>query len=251
MNRSIDICYGVRIATRIVTMMDARTPVYAAPERSEPALPGLAVRLRERTRDLHVAAERSGIIRELLRGGGTRDGYATLLRNLLPAYRELERGLERHANLPGVGLLAKPALYRAGAIEADLEGLAGPRWGETLVLLPEGEHYARCIAAAADGDGIRLIAHAYLRYFGDLSGGRIMQRLLAKSLGLSAAVLAYYEFPDIADIAAFKADYRAAIDLAGAEIGDAAPVLDAAAAGFQLNIAISEAVHLSVRDGEP
>jgi heme oxygenase len=232
-------------------MMDARTPVYAPADQAEPASVGLAARLRERTRDLHVAAERSGIIRELLRGGGTRDGYATLLRNLLPAYRELERGLERHADSPGVRLLAKPALYRAGAIEADLVELAGPRWGETLVLLPEGDYYACAIAAAADGDGVGLIAHAYMRYFGDLSGGRIMQRLLAKSLDLGAAAIAYYEFPAIADIAAFKADYRAALDRAGAEIGDAAPVLDAAVAGFEFNIALSEAVHAFMRDGPP
>jgi heme oxygenase len=35
---------------------------------------------------------------------------------------------------------------------------------------------------AAEGDGTRLIAHAYTRYLGDLSGGQILQRLLARSL---------------------------------------------------------------------
>ena len=35
-----------------------------------------------RTKTLHLEAERSGIIRELLRGNASRDGYNLLLRNL-------------------------------------------------------------------------------------------------------------------------------------------------------------------------
>jgi len=49
-----------------------------------------------RTKALHVEAERTGIIRDLLRGEATREGYVLLLRNLLPAYRAMEQGLVRH-----------------------------------------------------------------------------------------------------------------------------------------------------------
>ena len=56
-----------------------------------------------RTKALHVEAERSGIIRELLRGSATRDGYILLLRNLLPAYQAMEKGLARHIKTPGLG----------------------------------------------------------------------------------------------------------------------------------------------------
>ena len=53
-----------------------------------------------RTRNLHLEAERSGIIRELLRGNASRNGYILLLRNLLPAYQAMEQGLARHRKTP-------------------------------------------------------------------------------------------------------------------------------------------------------
>jgi heme oxygenase (biliverdin-producing, ferredoxin) len=204
---------------------------------------GFAQYLKARTQALHVAAERSGIIRELLRGRGTRKGYALLLSNLLPAYRELEHGLDRHINSRAVRALVWPTLYRAASIESDLIGLFGPQWLETLPLLPEGERYVRIIAAAADGDGARLIAHAYVRYLGDLSGGLIIKALLRKSLSLNDATLTYYDFPDIADAATFKAQFRDALDRAGTEIHNVAPVVDEAMGAFALNIALSEAVY--------
>ena len=55
----------------------------------------LANTLRERTQALHTRAERSGIINDVLRGKASRYGYALFLRNLLPAYRQMEAGLER------------------------------------------------------------------------------------------------------------------------------------------------------------
>ena len=164
--------------------------------------------LREATRDLHVEAERSGVIGQLLRGGGTREAYALLLRNLLPAYRAMEDGLVRHARSPALHAMARPELFRTAALQSDVEQLAGSSWRESLPLLPAGERYAeRVAAAAADGSG-PLVAHAYLRYLGDLSGGQIMKRLLAKSLGLEADALAFYDFPAIADLSAFKSEYR-------------------------------------------
>ena len=53
-----------------------------------------------RTKTLHVEAERTGIIRDLLRGEASREGYILLLRNLLPAYLAMEHGLERHRRSP-------------------------------------------------------------------------------------------------------------------------------------------------------
>jgi len=99
-----------------------------------------------------------------------------------------------------------------------------------------------CRARAAAGDGSRLIAHAYIRYLGDLYGGQILRRILARSLGLGAPSLSFYDFPAIADAEAFKAGYRAALDQAALEIEDCAGVVEEAALAFELNIAVSMAV---------
>ena len=75
-----------------------------------------------------------------------------------------------------------------------------------------GRAYAGADTKAAEGDGARLIAHAYTRYLGDLSGGQILQRLLARSLELRPSELSFYDFPRFSDLDALKADYRKALD---------------------------------------
>jgi len=196
--------------------------------------------LRERTKDLHTRAERSGIIADILHGRATRDGYVLMLRNLLPVYQALEERLASHAGSPLIGTIVRPELTRAVAIEADLKSLSAE--APTLAVLPATANYVNAIVQASAGDGGRLIAHAYARYLGDLSGGQIVKRLLARSLDLSPDALSFYDFPAIQYIAMFKAEYRAAIDRAGDEIEDFEAVVEEGAKAFQLNIELSVAL---------
>ncbi len=204
--------------------------------------PGLSTAFRQRTSSLHSQAERSGIVQDMLRGRVTREGYALLLRNLLPAYEGMEAELERRRCLPAFHAVANRAVYRAGAIEADLRALYGRLWADRLPLLPAGRLYARRIETVAAGDGACLIAHVYTRYLGDLNGGQILKRLLGQSLGLKSEALSFFDFPEIADMDRFKTDYRNAIDRAACEIANIAPVIEEAATAFDLNIRVSKAV---------
>jgi heme oxygenase (biliverdin-producing, ferredoxin) len=200
-----------------------------------------------RTRTLHVEAERTGIIGDLLRGNASRDGYVLLLRNLLPAYQAMERGLARHRKTAGLGALANYRLDRAPAIEADLSALCGKAWQRDVPLLPAGDNYARHITEAAQGNGARLIAHAYTRYLGDLSGGQILQRLLTRSLELWPDQLSFYDFPRHADLTALKTGYREALDRAGSLVRDPAAVVEEGALAFTLNIELSCAVQTALQ----
>jgi heme oxygenase len=193
------------------------------------------------TKALHVEAERSGVISDLLLGEASRDGYTLLQRNLLPAYQALERGLERHRNTPSLMAFTKYRLERSAALEADLVELCGGDFGG-IPLLPEGEAYAQRVDACAEGDGARLIAHAYTRYLGDLNGGQILKRLLMKKPGLRAAEVSFYDFPDYDDLPTLKADYRDALDQAGTLVADPQAVIDEGMVAFQLNIDLSWAV---------
>lgn len=205
----------------------------------------LSTLLREGTRAQHVRAERSGFIADLLRGRGQRAGYVLLLRNLLPAYRALEQGLERHGASPVFAGLAWPALFRASALERDLDVLAGPDWPRTIELLPEGKRYADVVTAAGIGAGHGLLAHAYTRYLGDLSGGQVIGQLLGRSLGMTEEALSFYRFAAIEDPDAFKREFRRALDAAGPLV-DGASVVDEAVTAFELNIALSEAIRRAV-----
>ncbi len=202
---------------------------------------GLVVAMRDRTRELHTRAERSGIIAEILHDRGSLGGYALFLRNILPAYQQMEQGLEQKKN-GALACVARPELYRAAAIEFDLLHLEGPNWHQRLPLLPAGARYAERIAVASEGDGTRLIGHAYARYLGDLSGGQILKRLLARSLALKPLALSFYDFPDIPDADAFKSVFRNGIDEAASQIADVTAVIDEAFIAFELNIELSESV---------
>ena len=202
----------------------------------------LAAALRQRTSALHIEAERSGFVADMLRGAVDRRSYALFLRNLLPAYRALERGLQAHAKAPVLQYLVRPELFRSDALEMDLKALAGEDWDTGLPTLPTAVNYSDRITFAAGEDGSLLIGHAYARYLGDLSGGQILKRLLAQNLDLDGDALRFYEFPAIADVAAYKLDYRKAIDRAGAALDDFSGIVSEGALAFGLNIALSQDV---------
>ncbi|BAM91887.1 heme oxygenase [Bradyrhizobium oligotrophicum S58] len=194
--------------------------------------------MRERTKALHVTAERTGIVAELLRGRGTVQSYALLLRSLLPVYEALEAELERHAASPVTGLIVRPELHRSAALRADLAQLDAT----DLPLLPEAIVYLNAIREAGSGSGHPLLAHAYTRYLGDLSGGQIIKKILARTLALPPEALSFYEFPEISDIPRFKDDYRVALEQAGAAMAEHDAVIEEAAIAFQLNITLSQAL---------
>ena len=193
------------------------------------------------TKVLHTEAERSGIINDMLRGDVSRKGYVLLQRNLQAAYQALEAGLESHRDTPVLAALAQYRLDRASAMEADLNVLCDGDFS-AVPMLPAGEAYAKRIADAAKGDGELLIAHAYTRYLGDLSGGQILKRLLAKKPGLAPEELSFYDFPAYADLAALKSDYRNALDEAGKLAKNPQAIIDEGLVAFQLNTDLSWAV---------
>lgn len=198
--------------------------------------------LRERTGELHALAERTGIVADILHRRAGRDGYALLLRNLLPVYRSMEQALAERQTSPVLGMIVRPELYRTAAIESDLRAMTSFRPAEALTELPAAARYVDAIRRCSEGSGIRLIAHAYTRYLGDLSGGQILKKLLKRSLELPDEALSLYDFPAIADIAGFKAGYRSAIARAGDELGDFDSIVEEGARAFELNIELSVAV---------
>lgn len=193
--------------------------------------------MRQRTAELHARAEQSGFVRTLLAGRASRAHYALFLRNLAPAYRELEAALSRAASP-----LFRAEICRADAIARDLCHLAGAAWESEVPLLPEGDAYAARVAQAAEGDGARLVAHAYVRYLGDLAGGQIIKARLKASLGVGDDGLSFYEFPQVASVPQLAREYRAELEARGAAARDRQAVIEEAAVAFRLNIDLSLAV---------
>lgn len=193
--------------------------------------------LKERTARAHVRAEKSGIVADLLRRRADRDAFVLFLRNLAPAYAMLEDAL---ATAPApAGTIRFAEVERSAALAADLSGLSGNGWRD-LPIMPAAEAYAARIREVGARNPELLIAHAYVRYFGDLNGGQILRRMIGETLALPAEALGFYDFPDIVDMPAFQAEFRAAYECALGAVRDPESVLAEAEAAFEFNISVSE-----------
>jgi heme oxygenase len=197
----------------------------------------LVERMRRRTSELHIAAERSGIVAALIKGQVSRSRYALFLRNLLPAYQAMELALLHHRSRPNFDRLAQPSLYRAERIVADLVDLEGSDWAAVLPLLASGERYAARVEWA--GHSEMLLAHCYTRYLGDLYGGQVLARRIVTRFGPDFRAVTFLTFPEIQDVNAFCESYRWNLDRAGSSLPDVDGVVEEAAVAFQLNIQLS------------
>jgi len=191
------------------------------------AAASLATRLREATAELHHAAERSALMQALLRGQTTPHHYARLLQQLLPLYAALEPLVTARVDASDAPAWLReawaPGLARLAALQHDLATLAAP----AAAPLPATQAYVERLAAldglpAAQCDP-RLLAHVYVRHLGDLSGGQVLQRTLARAFG-SDQGLRFHQFGDPAAVAQLKARLRGALAALPAQ----GPLADAA-----------------------
>lgn len=201
--------------------------------------PGLAQRLRDETRALHLAAERSPAMNALLRGRMERPAYARMLRDLHAIYEALERGIARHATRPAVAVAADGALPRAARLAQDLDVVGGPTWRAALAPSAAARAYAERLVRVSEADPDLLLAHAWVRYMGDLAGGRYVARAVQRALALEPARgAAFYDFPEIADPDGFRASVNAAIDALSLPERDAARIVDEARWAFAAHVAL-------------
>ena len=158
----------------------------------------LAERLRTETRELHSTAERSTLMGALMGGRIERQAYCALLGNLHAIYAVLEPALARHAWRPMIAAVFQPALVRTGALERDLRVLHGPAWADELALKPAALAYVDQLRDLDASQPDLLLAHAYVRYLGDLSGGQMLRKVVAKNPMLAGeAAVAFYDFGDV------------------------------------------------------
>jgi heme oxygenase (biliverdin-producing, ferredoxin) len=177
-----------------------------------PLVTELPERLRLGTRDLHQQTERTGFMADFLAGRIDRAGYCALLRNLHAIYATLETALARQPGGCAVLPLDAPALHREQALAADLLALHGPRWREELPLQSATVAYVTRLQALAAADSVALAAHAYVRYLGDLHGGQVLKRLVARNLGLQGPQgTRFYDYGSEDEVLALRNALRRAL----------------------------------------
>ena len=145
----------------------------------------------------------------LLKGSLPLPIYAAMLRNLHALYEALEPALQRHQADACIARFSAPGLDRTPSLVADLEVLGPPGWRDALPLEPAAQRYATRLRALGDAGSRRLIAHAYVRYLGDLNGGQALKRLVCKQYGLAGDEgTAFYEFGSAENVAGLRHKLR-------------------------------------------
>lgn len=194
----------------------------------------LSHQLRLATAAMHRRVERAPLMARLLRGELDRLHYADLLHNLRALYQALEEALAHHAGTPDVAPVVIPELFRGPAITSDLKVLAGAAICPDEPLADATRQYVgRVREISATHPGL-LVAHAYVRYLGDLNGGQALRRVVAASLGLAdGAGTCFYDFGDVATRQALEQRFRAGLEAVAVRMKDTQALIEEARSAFE------------------
>lgn len=197
----------------------------------------LATKLRVGTKKAHTMAENVGFVKCFLKGVVEKNSYRKLVANFHFIYSAMEAEMAKHHDHPVVSKIDFPELHRKQSLEQDLSYYYGVNWREQIQLSPAGEAYVNRIREISQTAPELLVAHSYTRYLGDLSGGQILKNIAVTGMNLSEGEgTAFYEFKDIADEKAFKAQYRQALDELPIDDATADRIVDEANAAFGMNM---------------
>ena len=183
------------------------TTIAASASVAEP----FAVRLRTQTQSAHTRAENAGFMSTLMGGAGSVDQYVALIGQYFFIYEALERvGDGFRTDAVGEAFISD-ALLRREALEADLAYFSGPAWRETIEPLPATVAYIERLEEVASTSAL-FVAHHYLRYLGDLSGGQIIRVMVQRHYGIPDEGLNFLIFPEVPKPKPFKDAYRIALE---------------------------------------
>lgn len=206
----------------------------------------LSQALRTTTAAAHESAERSSFIDDLTQGQACYRAFVALAAQQLVIYRALEETLHEHyLDHPVLAPVDDRRLDRVASLEHDLSVLVGPDHDVQLAdgrlpLAPATVDYATFLREHHSPEV--LLAHHYVRYLGDLSGGQIIATLAQRHYGVPAEGLTFHRFAGIDKLKVYKDGYRAALDTVPLTASQRRRTLDAAVHAFALNESVFAAL---------
>uniref|UniRef100_A0A3Q2YHU4 heme oxygenase (biliverdin-producing) n=1 Tax=Hippocampus comes TaxID=109280 RepID=A0A3Q2YHU4_HIPCM len=171
----------------------------------------LSEMLAEGTKEAHDRAENCQFVKDFLRGHIPRELFKRGTAALYFVYLAMEEEIEKNKDHPQVAPIYFPAeLHRCEALARDLEYFYGAEWQIQISLSACTKPYVDRIHNVGAQDPALLVAHAYTRYMGDLSGGQILKKVAQRALKLpsSGEGLNFYQFEGIHGHSGFKRLYR-------------------------------------------
>ena len=174
-----------------------------------------AAALRTGTLTEHREAEESPFMRDLMEGRADLGAYAALAGQLTFIYAELESLADVAAAAdPTVAPFLDPRLARSARLAGDLDELVGEGWRERTSPGRTATAYVVRLREVTETWPTGFVAHHYLRYLGDVSGGQVVRTMLQRHYGAPDTAVTFYDFSDLGDIVGFKRSYRVLLDTA-------------------------------------
>ncbi len=199
----------------------------------------LALKLREGTSHSHTLAENTAFTKCFLKGIVEREPFRKLLADFYFLYSTLEQELERHKDHPVVSKIYFPELNRKKSLIADLEYYYGDNWAADIFPSVAGQTYVARIREVSNSEPALLVAHSYVRYMGDLSGGQSLKNIARSALELPENQgTQFYEFEEIPTAEArreFKGKYRNGLNALPIDEALEQKIIDEANDAFTLN----------------
>jgi len=169
--------------------------------------------IKARTDAAHAQAENAPFISALMGGGLNPLAYRDYLASFLPVYSRMEALLQARSESTLLSFFNHRALDRSALIENDIAHLESTLSSTFKgASLPSVQSYlARLTDQVSDA---RLLAHHYIRYLGDLSGGQAISKLVSRHYAIAPEALTFYDFTNIGDAVFYKKRYRDLLNLA-------------------------------------
>nr|YP_010337664.1 heme oxygenase [Sahlingia subintegra]UNJ17249.1 heme oxygenase [Sahlingia subintegra] len=207
----------------------------------------LANQLREGTTKAHSMAENVTFVKSFLSGVVDKNSYKKLVANLYFVYSAMEEEMFNNRKDVAISPIYFPELNRKESLENDLEFYYGKNWINEVEASPATQIYVDRIHQIGKTQPELLVAHAYTRYLGDLSGGQILKKIAQSAMQLSTSEgVAFYNFKDIKDEKEFKNQYRSAINSIPLSQATQDDIISEANISFNLNMKIFQELNSSL-----
>ncbi|XP_037544311.1 heme oxygenase 2 [Nematolebias whitei] len=195
------------------------------------------------TKEVHEKAENTQFVKDFLKGRIRKELFKLGAVALYYTYTAMEEEIERNKDHPHFAPLYFPAeLHRHEALACDLEYFYGPEWKSHISCSQATQLYMDRIHQVGQEDPVLLVAHAYTRYMGDLSGGQVLKKVAQRALKLppTGEGVEFYKFDGIHSAKAFKQLYRSRMNELDLDMETKRRLVDEAVKAFQFNMEVFE-----------
>ncbi|NWH79606.1 HMOX2 oxygenase, partial [Piaya cayana] len=197
--------------------------------------------LKEGTKESHDRAENTQFVKDFLKGRIKKELFKLATAALYFTYSALEEEIDRNKDNPAFAPLYFPLeLHRREALAKDLRYFYGEGWKEKIQCSEATQHYVDRIHHVGQHEPELLVAHAYTRYMGDLSGGQVLKKVAQRALKLPSTGegIQFYVFDNVSNAQQFKQLYRARMNALDLDKNTKDRIVEEANRAFRFNMQV-------------